>query len=110
MAASAERARMTGPPGLGRPCPRASRWRPGRSRCTPPTPEIPCRELAILVAYVETGSHKAAAHRLGISESTCRQRVSQLMGRVGARNDSQAVWALRAELEVELVPAGTLGR
>ncbi len=60
---------------------------------------IPRRELVSLVAYVETGSHKAAAHRLGISESTSRQRVSQLIRRVGAANAAQAVWKLRSELE-----------
>jgi DNA-binding NarL/FixJ family response regulator len=63
--------------------------------------EIPRRELVTLRAYLETGSHKGAAYRLGIAESTCRQRVSQLLGRVGARNVAQAVWALRAELEAE---------
>ena len=44
---------------------------------------------------------KSAAHRLGISESTSRQRVSALMRRVGAGNAAQAVWALRRELEAE---------
>ena len=44
---------------------------------------IPRRELVTLLAYLETGSHKAAAHRVAISESTSRQRVSQLLGRVG---------------------------
>ncbi len=62
---------------------------------------IPRRELVSLLAYVEMGSHKAAAHRLGVSESTCRQRVSQLMKRVGARNAAQAVWRLRQDLETE---------
>jgi DNA-binding NarL/FixJ family response regulator len=69
---------------------------------TPAGPVIPRRELVTLLAYLETGGHKAAAHRLGISESTSRKRVSQLIGRVGARNAAQAVWALRAELEREL--------
>lgn len=62
---------------------------------------IPRRELVALVAYLETGSHKAAAHRLGISVSTSRQRVSALIRRVGGRNAAQAVWALRVELERE---------
>jgi len=57
--------------------------------------------MVTLRAYLETGSHKAAAHRLGISESTCRQRVSQLIRRVGARNAAQAVWRLRQDLETE---------
>jgi DNA-binding NarL/FixJ family response regulator len=62
---------------------------------------IPRRELVTLLAYLDAGSHKAAAHRLGISESTCRQRISQLMRRVGARNAAQAVWRLRQHLEGE---------
>ena len=61
----------------------------------------PRRELVTLLAYLDAGSHKAAAHRLGISESTCRQRISQLMRRVGARNAAQAVWRLRQDLEAE---------
>ncbi len=62
---------------------------------------IPRRELVTLLAYVDAGSHKAAAHRLGISESTSRQRVSQLIRRVGAGNAAQAVWRLREDLETE---------
>ncbi len=64
-------------------------------------PDIPRRELITLLAYVEEGSHKAAAYRLAIAESTCRQRVSALMGRVGARTAAEAVWRLRTELEGE---------
>jgi len=59
----------------------------------------PRRELVTLLAYLDAGSHKAAAHRLGISESTSRQRVSQLMKRVGASNAAQAGWRLRQDLE-----------
>jgi len=66
-----------------------------------PKSGIPRRELVTLMAYVEGGSHKAAAHHLAISESTCRKRVSQLMSRVGARSAAQAVWRLRRELEAE---------
>ena len=72
---------------------------PESARPRPPT--IPRRELVSLLAYIETGSHKGAAHRLGIAESTSRTRVSQLIGRVGARNATQAVWRLRRELEAE---------
>jgi DNA-binding NarL/FixJ family response regulator len=61
----------------------------------------PRRELVTLLAYLDAGSHKAAAHRLGISESTSRQRVSQLIRRVGAGNAAQAVWRLRHDLEAE---------
>ncbi len=62
----------------------------------------PRRELVTLLAYLDAGSHKAAAHKLGISESTSRQRVSQLIRRVGATNAGQAAWLLRAELEEEV--------
>lgn len=62
---------------------------------------VPRRELVTLLAYVETGSHKTAAHRLGISESTSRQRLSLLFGRVGAVNAAQAVWRLRDQLIAE---------
>ena len=64
-------------------------------------PDVPRRELVTLLAYVETGSHKAAAHRLAISASTSRQRVSALLARIGARSAAEAVWMLRSELEAE---------
>lgn len=64
-------------------------------------PPIPRRELVALIAYLECGSHRAGAHRLGISESTSRQRISSLIGRVGVRTTAQAVWLLREMLEVE---------
>lgn len=60
---------------------------------------VPRRELLTLLAYLETGSHKAAAHRLGIADSTARQRVSKLCDRIGAKNAAQAAWRLRRELE-----------
>jgi DNA-binding NarL/FixJ family response regulator len=59
---------------------------------------IPRRLIVTLEAYVAGGSHKAGAHRLGISESTSRQRVSQLMRMLGARTAAEAVWLLRDEL------------
>lgn len=60
---------------------------------------IPLSELATLYAYVVTGSHKAAAHRLGITPGTSRHRLSSLMSRIGADSTAQAVWKLRRELE-----------
>ena len=45
---------------------------------------IPERELVTLLAYLETGSHKAAAQRLGITEGTSRQRVMRLLARVAS--------------------------
>jgi|GEM_PF-7079978 len=70
----------------------------GSVRSVRPHGPIPRRLLVTLAEYVQQGSHKAAAHRLGISESTSRQRVSELMGLVGAKNAAQAVWLLRDDL------------
>jgi hypothetical protein len=70
-------------------------------------PHISRREIVTLLAYLESGSHKGAAWKLGISESASRQRMSQLMRRIGARNVAQAVWVLRTELEAR--PIGLLG-
>lgn len=66
-----------------------------------PTQPIPRRELVTLLAYVETGSYKATARRLGIAQSTARQRVSKLLRRLKVRNVTQAVWTLRRDLENE---------
>jgi DNA-binding NarL/FixJ family response regulator len=63
--------------------------------------DLPRRELLTLLTYAQTGSHKAAAHRLAISDSTSRQRVSRLLGRIGARTAAEAVWRLHSELEAE---------
>ncbi len=60
------------------------------------------RELLTLLAYLESGSHKEAARMMAIAESTCRQRVSRLLARVGASNAAQATWWLRRELEAEV--------
>lgn len=57
------------------------------------------RELLTLRAYLDEGSHKGAAARLGISESTSRQRIMALCGRLGVRNVAQATWRMRHELE-----------
>jgi hypothetical protein len=62
---------------------------------------VPRRELVTLLAYLATGSHPRAAHRLGISSSTSRQRMSTLIGRLGVDNAAQATWVLRCELELE---------
>lgn len=59
------------------------------------------RQLLTLLAYAHAGSHKETAHRLGISESTSRQRISQLCRRLGVGNAAQALWRLRLELEAE---------
>ena len=55
-------------------------------------------DLATLLAYVETGSHKKAARRMGITEGACRKRIARVLESVQATNVTQAVWSLRAEL------------
>ena len=63
---------------------------------------LPPQQRAVLVVYYyEDRPMKEIADMLGISESTSRQRLSALFGRVGAQNAAQAVWALRRELERE---------
>ena len=62
------------------------------------TSEIPDRELVTLLAYLETGSHKAAARRLGIREGTSRQRMMRLLARTGSSNVAQATWLLHDDL------------
>jgi hypothetical protein len=62
------------------------------------TGDIPRRLIATLEAYVAGGSHKAGAHLIGISESTSRQRISELIRITGARTTAEAVWLLREEL------------
>ena len=60
--------------------------------------DIPRRLLVTPAAYVAEGSHAAGAYKLGISASTSRQRVSQLMRLLGARTAAEAVWLPRADL------------
>jgi len=75
--------------------------RAGPVRSVRPHAPIPRRLLVTLAEYVHEGSHKAAAHRLGIAETTSRQRVSQLMRLIDARTAAEAVWLLRDELGLE---------
>ena len=72
--------------------------------------DIPRRLLVTLRAYVREGSHKAGAYSLGISESTSRQRMSELMRLIGARTAAEAVWLLRQELGDRKTGQGTSRR
>jgi DNA-binding CsgD family transcriptional regulator len=57
------------------------------------------RQLETLVVYIEAGSIAAAAHELGIAETTVRQHLSGLYHRTGCLNATQAAYRLgRAEL------------
>jgi DNA-binding NarL/FixJ family response regulator len=52
------------------------------------------RQLEVLRAYIRAGSVAAAAHELGISETTVRQHLSGLYRRTGCVNAAQAAYWL----------------
>jgi DNA-binding NarL/FixJ family response regulator len=54
------------------------------------------RQLEVLRAYIAAGSIAAAAHELGISETTVRQHLSGLYRRTGCLNAAQAAYRLGA--------------
>ncbi len=55
------------------------------------------RQRAVLVAYLMTGSYKAAAKQLGMNEATCRKWVSELLKANGWENVAQAAFELGRE-------------
>ncbi len=63
----------------------------------PPDSQRPTRpQLETLHAYIAAGSIAAAAHELGISETTARQHLSGLYRRTGCLNAAQAAYWLGA--------------
>jgi DNA-binding NarL/FixJ family response regulator len=52
------------------------------------------RQLEVLRVYIAAGSIAAAAHQLGISETTARQHLSGLYRRTGHLNAAQAAYWL----------------
>ncbi len=52
------------------------------------------RQVEVLRAYIQAGSAAAAAHALGISETTVRQHLSGLYRRIGCVNAAQAAYLL----------------
>jgi DNA-binding CsgD family transcriptional regulator len=52
------------------------------------------RQLEVLRAYIAAGSVAAAAHELGIGETTVRQHLSGLYRRTGHLNAAQAAYWL----------------
>jgi DNA-binding NarL/FixJ family response regulator len=52
------------------------------------------RQLEVLRAYIKAGSIAAAAHQLGVSETTARQHLSGLYRRTGCVNAAQAAYRL----------------
>jgi DNA-binding NarL/FixJ family response regulator len=52
------------------------------------------RELASWAAYLETGSVKAAAHKLHVHEQTVKKHLTALRGRYGVRTNAQLADAM----------------
>ena len=52
----------------------------------------------MVAAVLETGSEKAAAHRLGLSHSTVKHHLANARTRVGAETTAQLVWILAPRL------------
>lgn len=62
--------------------------------------EAPTRaEADALRAYLDAGSVKGAAHRLGLSEQTVKNQLATLRRRLGVDTTAQAVAALRLRLQ-----------
>jgi DNA-binding CsgD family transcriptional regulator len=58
------------------------------------------RQFEVLRSYIRAGSIAAAAHELGISETTARQHLSGLYRRTGCLNAALAAFGLgRGDLE-----------
>ena len=49
------------------------------------------REVVVVAAVLETGSEKAAAHRLGLSHSTVKRHLANARSKVGAETTAQLV-------------------
>lgn len=61
------------------------------------------RQVEVLRAYIRAGSTVAAAHDLGIAESTVRHHLSHLYRRTGWSNAAQAAYRLG---QAEAMPGG----
>ncbi len=73
---------------------------------SPPGPTR--RQLEVLRAYIAAGSIAAAAHDLGIAETTTRQHLSGLYRRTGCLNVAQAAYLLgRAEANRRTGPSSS---
>jgi hypothetical protein len=52
----------------------------------------------VVAAILETGSEKAAAHRLGLSHSTVKHHLANARSKCGAETTAQLVWILSPRL------------
>jgi DNA-binding NarL/FixJ family response regulator len=50
------------------------------------------REVVVVAAVLEAGSEKAAAHRLGLSDSAVKHHLANARSKVGADTTAQLVW------------------
>jgi DNA-binding NarL/FixJ family response regulator len=62
------------------------------------TARTTAREIVVVAAVLETGSEKAAAHRLGLSHSTVKHHLANAWSKVGAVTTAQLVWILGRRL------------
>ena len=56
------------------------------------------REVGVVAAVLVAGSQKAAAHRLGLSQSTVKHHLANARSKVGATTTAQLVWILAPRL------------
>jgi DNA-binding NarL/FixJ family response regulator len=56
------------------------------------------REVGVVAAVLVTGSEKAAAHRLGLSQSIVKHHLANARSKVGAATTAQLVWMLAPRL------------
>lgn len=55
-------------------------------------------ELSAIRAYLETGTVKAAAHKLGLSASTIKFHLANARSRTGAKSTAEAILLLSGHL------------
>jgi len=56
------------------------------------------REVGVVAAVLAAGSEKAAAHRLGVSNSTVKHHLANARSKVGAETTATLVWILAPRL------------
>ncbi len=56
------------------------------------------REVVVVAAVLVAGSEKAAAHRLGLSNSTVKHHLANARSKVGVETTAQLVWILGPRL------------
>lgn len=79
---------------------------------TPPLPDsmrqchLTARQMAVLTHMQRGNANKIIAHELGMSESTVKVHVRNIMRKLGATNRTQAVYKARRLLEAASARAG----